>query len=363
MKICQVTDHWYPDKTGGSCKYAYDLARLLEKEHDMHTFTLKGGRRIEESGLSLDKKLSKLNFIKNNKLFFNYAKNSSPDVVITHSALAYLHVKWACKFLGIPVVAVYHGPWGGEAYRKYRNLNNTKGAVLARLTYFLEQIDKVYLKGVNKVVFLSDYMSNVANKIYPIKAKSTRIPYWTSNEISDVGRNIRTPPYSCLVVRRLEYRMGIGDLFGILGRCPQGTRLKIIGTGTYENSLRQQVRNFGLEDKVEFLGYVSESEKEKEYRECDFMLLPSSDLEGFGIVILEALEQGAPVICKSGVGFLDYYSEDMSGAIIEYSDDDRLIEILTQPREVEVHSESFSRFHADSVRRRFSEFLKVDDNA
>jgi glycosyltransferase involved in cell wall biosynthesis len=72
--------------------------------------------------------------------------------------------------------------------------------------------------------------------------------------------------------------------------------LLIGGRGFLESNLKAQVESSGLNDTVRFLGYVSDEELLQVYQASDFFVLPTRELEGFGLVILEAMASGTPVL-------------------------------------------------------------------
>ena len=72
--------------------------------------------------------------------------------------------------------------------------------------------------------------------------------------------------------------------------------LLIGGKGYLENSLRMQVRELRLESNVKFLGFVPEEKLPKYYQAANLFVLPTMTLEGFGLVTIEALSCGTPVI-------------------------------------------------------------------
>lgn len=73
----------------------------------------------------------------------------------------------------------------------------------------------------------------------------------------------------------------------------------IVGEGSDRSRLEAKVEALGLSDRVIFTGYVSESEKISHYNLADVYVMPSTG-EGFGIVLLEAVACGVPVV-SSGV--------------------------------------------------------------
>lgn len=67
----------------------------------------------------------------------------------------------------------------------------------------------------------------------------------------------------------------------------------------YFQSLQKHIQDLGIEDKVNFSGHISGKEKEIKYAESYFLILPS-ETENFGNVVVEALNQGTPVLAALG---------------------------------------------------------------
>src|SRR5262249_5022389 len=75
----------------------------------------------------------------------------------------------------------------------------------------------------------------------------------------------------------------------------------IVGTGPQESSIRAQIKELKLESRVTLAGFVPSPRLSELYNLCDIMLLANrqerdGDIEGFGIVFLEANAAGKPVI-------------------------------------------------------------------
>lgn len=73
-------------------------------------------------------------------------------------------------------------------------------------------------------------------------------------------------------------------------------RVVICGKGHLEASLRQYVAQQGIEDKIEFTGFVTEEDKPSYYASADISVFPSSGGESFGIVLLEAMASGRAAV-------------------------------------------------------------------
>jgi glycosyltransferase involved in cell wall biosynthesis len=102
-----------------------------------------------------------------------------------------------------------------------------------------------------------------------------------------------------LTVRRLVPRMGLDVLIEAIDEVRHHDRrahLVIGGRGPLEVELRRRIRSLGLQQHVTLAGYISEDVLPLYYQCADLFVLPSIDLEGFGLVTLESLACGTPVL-------------------------------------------------------------------
>src|ERR1019366_4967132 len=103
-----------------------------------------------------------------------------------------------------------------------------------------------------------------------------------------------------LFVGRHEPRKGLLELlkaYRILRREAVSCRVLILGPGPQEREARRYVLARRLLD-VEFLGRVSDAEKVQLYKTADVFVSPATGRESFGIVLLEAMAAGAPIVCS-----------------------------------------------------------------
>jgi glycosyltransferase involved in cell wall biosynthesis len=127
--------------------------------------------------------------------------------------------------------------------------------------------------------------------------------------------------YDLLVVSRLVYRKGIDQLIDameLVAKSQPDVRLGIAGDGPQREELQQQVASRGLEDSIEFLGYVPEEEKIALLHAADLFVLPSRQ-EGFGIAVLEAMATGTPVVVNDLAVLRDLVPE-AGGTFVDASD-------------------------------------------
>jgi glycosyltransferase involved in cell wall biosynthesis len=72
--------------------------------------------------------------------------------------------------------------------------------------------------------------------------------------------------------------------------------LLIGGKGPLRGELEEKIADYGLSNKVRLLGYIPDHELASYYQAADMFVVPSQALEGFGLITVEALSSGLPVM-------------------------------------------------------------------
>ena len=115
-----------------------------------------------------------------------------------------------------------------------------------------------------------------------------------------------------LFVGHLRYYKGLDFLLRALCELPKA-HLTVIGTGMMERAWRALAGNLGVDARVHFLGDVQDAQLPAHYAACDIFVLPSSARsEAFGMVQLEAMAAGKPVVCTelgTGTSFVNVDGE------------------------------------------------------
>jgi len=142
----------------------------------------------------------------------------------------------------------------------------------------------------------------------------------TREELTDEAPDA---PYF-LFVGRLEKLKGLQTLIPIFRRY-QKAQLLVAGTGTYEPALR---RLAGGMDNVRFLGFLSTHQLQALYRQAVAVIVPSIWFEVFGQVIIEAFQQGSPVIVRNMGGMPEIVQD--SGGGLTYTTDEELVTAMDQ---------------------------------
>lgn len=93
-------------------------------------------------------------------------------------------------------------------------------------------------------------------------------------------------------------------------------RYLIGGTGDYAETLQAKAKEIGVDDLVIFAGFIPNSELCAHYQLCDMFIMPSQR-EGFGIVFLEAMACGKPVIAGNRDGSVDALDGGRLGVLVD----------------------------------------------
>jgi phosphatidylinositol alpha-mannosyltransferase len=129
-----------------------------------------------------------------------------------------------------------------------------------------------------------------------------------------------------LFVGRHEPRKGLLHLlaaYRLLRLDGRRCRLLVVGTGPQEREARRYVMTRRLPD-VEFLGRVGDTEKAQLFRTADIYVSPATGRESFGIVLLEAMAAGAPIVCSDIHGYKGVVRREREALLVEPGDKEAL---------------------------------------
>lgn len=123
---------------------------------------------------------------------------------------------------------------------------------------------------------------------------------------------------AALFVGRMASNKGLATLLEAWVLVP-GATLLLAGDGHLLPVLRARARELGLEERVRFLGALSDEELREAYAACDVAVLPS-EYEAFGIVLLEAMAAGKPVVATRVGGVPEVVEEGKTGLLVPPGD-------------------------------------------
>ena len=133
-----------------------------------------------------------------------------------------------------------------------------------------------------------------------------------------------------------------------------GAILLIIGDGDLKDYYQDLSQKMGVLDRVIFLGKVQNEELPKYYATADLLVLPSIKIESFGLVLLEAMACGKPVIASNLPGVRTVVDDGLNGFLVEPKDCCDLITKMRYLLEEDGVKESFGRAGRKKVEEKYS---------
>lgn len=120
-----------------------------------------------------------------------------------------------------------------------------------------------------------------------------------------------------LFLGRLEERKGLGTLleaYSLLRQVRADCQLVVVGDGPLRRGYERRVEEEGIPD-VRFCGFVPEAEKPSYFTAADIYCAPNTGKESFGVILLEAMASGRPVLATAIDGFRQVIADGVEGLL------------------------------------------------
>lgn len=200
----------------------------------------------------------------------------------------------------------------------HANINNSRWSWIGNL---YTPIIRKLLDLATYIVVTSPQLAEASEILELYKEKVKVIPLSFDPKIAQPSVQAKTfpidRPFKLLFVGKLRTYKGISYLIDAVKDL--AVNLYIVGDGEDKEMLSDQARAQGNVDKIFFLSGLSDEELAAMYKQCDLFILPSiNEAEAFGVVQLEAMSNGLPVIntkLMSGVPFVSL--NGFSGLTVE----------------------------------------------
>lgn len=252
---------------------------------------------------------------------------------------------------GIPMVCSFHGvelTWTKRRWRILRPLLRrvirTSDAVTANSSHTEALIRDVYDRTVHRVPFGATIDIETAGS----EAARTDAP--------DGARG-----YELLFVGRLVERKGVHYLLDAVARVSEhhDVTLRVVGDGSMRAMLERRAATLGIGDRVRFDGFVERGVLARRFAACDAFVLPAAvdakgDVEGLGVVLIEALGHGRPVIASAAGGIVDIVRDGETGLLVPPGDVDALARAIREYIENPALARRLAEAGREHVRRTFS---------
>jgi len=165
--------------------------------------------------------------------------------------------------------------------------------------------ERVVVRSATAITVLSEFMrGELARLDARAGRRATRIPggvdlgkFSSAAATPSMWTASASPRLFC--ARRFTPRTGVGELLEAMPRIRSvfpDVQLAIAGQGRLDGQLRTLASTLGLDGSVRFLGRVSDEELAECYRSAELVIMPTQELEGFGLATVEALACGTAVL-------------------------------------------------------------------
>lgn len=311
MKVLSTGMGWIESTPGGLNRYFSDYLKAMQiNGHEMRGLITGNGAELDIPDYMIDtsKGVSSAHVINRANLFRNSIKSListfQPDIINPHFALYFSLVNHNLIPEHIPIVTHFHGPWAQES-----TVETTRNLIMNVKNKSKKSLEKITYRRSDSFIVLSEYFKNILMEDYGIdESKINIIPgavnteyFQPAEDREEIRRRkgIDITDKVLFCARRLVRRMGIDNLVKAMGKVVTEyphTKLYIAGQGYLRQELESLIRNLRLENNVYLLGKITNDELLNWYQIADFSIVPTITLEGFGLVTVESLACGTPVL-------------------------------------------------------------------
>src|SRR6267143_1987116 len=299
MRILHLNPYFFP-YNGGIERIIWGTSKeLLKKGHEMHVLTSQlPGTLAEEKvdGIHVRRLESKFYDLANYNPPFLSTKgleeairDISPDVIDFYYRWAPDYTRSAKKVRkDIPVVFTFANTFGeGEGLE-------------GRISYISDSIFKYFVRQCDLIICISEFIRHdlKSRKIAPEKLRMVYpgIDPTPDAELKRLRAAQGRPqgPYAVFTGRIVRTK-GLNVLIETIRDIKAPLTFYLLGDGPEVQNLKDEARDFGVEGRVKFMGYTEESRKRELIAQADLMVHPAT-FESFGVILLEALDLGCPVV-------------------------------------------------------------------
>jgi glycosyltransferase involved in cell wall biosynthesis len=324
MEIAIVTE-FFPrsgelEIRGGVEARAFYVAKHLAKRHEITVITSRERgtpRKDKFSGIEIIRPGAKRQYSQKGSLVerlgfiigSTQAALKKFEIVDGYNFIGYPIAWRISRKQGIPAIATYHDVWVGE-WIKNIGMSGIFGELLERYVLSRKWDSFIAVSSYVKKKLLKEGVNEGRLKVVP-----------NGIEIKEYER-VKTEKYPeptvCCISRLVEYKH-VDDLIkalNIVRKEIPNIKCKIVGTGPQEGYLRLLVSKLGLQEHVEFLGFVKRHQDLVRVLKSSQVLCLPSTVEGFGIVLLEAMAARVPFVATEIEPLIEA-TEKIGGLFVE----------------------------------------------
>jgi glycosyltransferase involved in cell wall biosynthesis len=304
VKILQIGLEWFPEQAGGLNRYFYDCCHYLPTENIQLDSLLAGSSQIHQDSSSrvITVAPAKSSLVQRwwetRSHYHQLMEQEEYDLIVSHFPLYTFSI--LDQLQDIPLITHFHGPWALESDVEIKRPVSI---------WFKKQIEKTVYGRSGQFIVLSQTFRDLLHQEYQVPIEKIHI---IPGGVDIARFNIDLSPAESrqqlnwhqdrpiiFCIRRLAKRMGLENLITAMvqvrDRYPD-ILLYIAGTGALASALQAQIEACALTNNVKLLGFVSDQQLPICYRGANFSVVPTIALEGFGLIVVESLAAGTPVL-------------------------------------------------------------------
>lgn len=325
LKIAIFSDSALPILNGVSISIDYLVTELRNRGHSVHLFTARHPKanrsepntyrfRAIETPWTKDYPLAFPPFY---RMLLKFRRHEF-DVIHTHTpfTIGFVGMRWA-ESHGIPLVSTYHTlydryvhyiPYVPRRYLRFKLAKHTN--------FYYNQADHVITPSDAAMKWLRRHSVTTPATVIPTAALPRRF-----FDRSELRQSLGIPPEHkvLLYVGRLAKEKNMETLFRMASlafSADPSLRLWLVGDGPYRAECVRMVREFGIGDRVKFVGFVPRDQVDQYYAASDLFVF-SSITETQGLVVQEAMTYGLPAVAVTGGGASEGIEEGVNGFVVK----------------------------------------------
>ncbi len=304
LRTLQIGNDCFLERPGGLNRFFSELLNALPGVDVRVRGLVAGGEQVEQAtkgamvGFASAKAALPERLLRARSAGLTVLREEQPDLIACHFALYGLPLLDQLRVF--PTIIHFHGPWAGESHVEGQL------SIGSKLKAAIERA--VYARG-RRFIVLSQAFAKELSSHYGVRENEVRVvpggvdlrrfDHSLSRAQARMQLGWPTDRPIVLSVRRQMRRMGLENLIDAVLHVRQTVPEVLVllaGSGPLSDHLLEQISARGLQQNVKLLGRVDDRDLPAAYRAADLSIVPSQALEGFGMITLESLACGTPVL-------------------------------------------------------------------
>lgn len=323
MHVLQVGMGWFPEQPGGLNRFFYGCYQYLPAYDVTLNGLVVGSSAVDMTTRGDIRAVASRNsnllkrWLSAQTAARHLVAQTPPDLIASHFALYSLPI---LPLIGDhPLVVHFHGPWAIEG--------NAEGNKPFK-TWLKKQVELPTYRRADRFIVLSKAFRQVLHHEYAVPLDKIdivpggvdcdRFALALDQETARARLDWPQDRPILFVVRRLAKRMGLENLIAAIAEVRRHypeTLLMIAGKGSLQTELQKQIEELDLHESVKLLGFLPDEDLPLAYRAANLSIVPTVALEGFGLIVIESLATGTPVM-GTPVGGIPEILEPLSADLL-----------------------------------------------